>query len=191
MKTFQITLLAATISLGQAWGADDVGLPDAPAELLNQDQLLTILEVMNTTEIEQGEFALQHATHADLKAMAQRLVDDHTRSNLRLDELKRANFEPQTSDLSEQIGAQSGERLEALTNLEAAKFDCVFLSDQADQHQLAIQLVSRHLETPDVMNAPVDRFLNETLVNLESHGQSLQALLEQSICGDLTEEVTQ
>ena len=190
MKTFQVTLLAAALSIGHAWAADDVGLPATPMEMVNQDQLLTILEVMNTVEIEQAEFALQHAIHADLKALAQRLLDDHTRSNLRIDELKRADFEPQPSDISDQIAVQSGERSDALTNLEASKFDCVYLSDQSDLHQLASELVSRHVESPDAMSQPVKDFLDRTLVDIDSHSQSLQVLLEQSICQEIPAEAT-
>lgn len=191
MNTFQTTLLAAALSMSQAWAADDVGVPALPMEMVNQDQLLTILEIMNTVEIEQAEFALQHATHADLKALAQRLLDDHTRSNLRIEELKRADFEPQPSELSEQIAVQSGERSEALTNLEASKFDCVFLSDQFDLHQLALELVNRHVASPDAMSQPVQTFLDRTLGDLESHSQSLKALMDQGICQEITDEATQ
>lgn len=190
MKTFRTTLLAAALSVGQAWAADDVDLPNMPMELLNQNQLLTVLEIMSVGEIEQGEFALQHGTHADLKTLAQRFVDDHTRANKRLDELKRADFEPQTSDISDRIAMQSAERLEALTNLEASKFDCVYLSDQADQHELAFQLVSRHLETPDVTSEPVATFLDQMLVDIEAHGTSLELLLDQSICQEIPQAAT-
>ncbi len=186
MKTFQITLIAGALSLGQAWAADDVGVPSMPTELHNQDQLMQILETMSTGEIEQAEFALQHATHADIKSVAQQLVDDHTRSNLNIQELRRADTEPQPSELSEQLQVQSAERMEALTNLDAAKFDCVFLSNQLDQHELAINLVSRQLESSDVVTVPVLSFLENTLTELEHHSQSLNALLAQSICQDVS-----
>lgn len=190
MKIFQITVLASALSIGQAWAADDVGLPAMPSEPLNQDQLLTVLEALNTVEVEQAEFAIQHAANADLKALAQKLADEHTSSNERIEELKRADFEPQPSDLSEQIALQAGERLDGLTNLDDAKFDCVFLSDQADQHQLGIQLVGRHLESPDEMTEPVQEFLAETLTHLEGHSQTVQAMLEQTSCPEMSATAT-
>ena len=74
--------------------------------------------------------------------------------------------------------------------MDVANFDCVFINDQIGQHDRAMQLVNRQLQAPTALSEPVRTFLNQTLTELESHGEALQTLLEQDLCPEMQHTAT-
>jgi putative membrane protein len=100
-------------------------------------------------EVQMGNLALQKAQSADVKAFAQRMVTDHSKSNEELQQLVTAKG----LTLPAQLDGEHQAGLEHLTGLSGAEFDKAYMQHMVGDHEKAIGLVqtgSNSAQDPDI-----------------------------------------
>ena len=116
-------------------------------------------------EVQMGNLALQKAQNADVKAFAQRMVTDHTKSNEELVQLTTAKG----LTLPAQLDGEHKAGLDHLTALSGAEFDKAYMEHMVADHGKAVSLFttgSTSAQDPDIKN-----FAAKTLPTLQEHAR--------------------
>jgi putative membrane protein len=140
-------------------------------------QILQIVRSLNNAEIKQAEYVIDESNNAEVKSVAQSIINDHEQSNEKIDELVDGALSLDDSPLNETLATQAEATFEMLDELEGSQLDCRYLQAQIDQHELAIDTAKNDL-LPDAQNAGVKAFLTESAPKLEHHLMSAQAALD-------------
>ncbi len=118
-------IVAAALSLSACGDDDDDVIDDgtgdagdggdvAPAQLGNEEAL-ALVDVANEAQIEQSQLVLQHATTAQVRALAQTLLQAHTALDATLDtSIQQLGIAPQGGDVSEQVRTRAQQRTQQL-----------------------------------------------------------------------------
>ena len=121
-------------------------------------------------EIKIACLALQKSTNADVKAFAQRLVDDHSRSSEQL----KSTVQPSGIQVTDEISTEGRASVERLSQLSGAEFDRAFADHMVKDHEKAIsefEQASTSLEDPGLK-----AFAQQTLPTLQEHLQTARDL---------------
>jgi putative membrane protein len=122
-------------------------------------------------EIEGGKLALSKATHPDVKAFAQMLVDDHAKANIELATLAASKNVAVSSEPSMVAKA----KLKVLAMRETATFDKHFIKTMGvDAHEDTIKRFEK--ANRDAKDADVKAFVTKTLPTLQHHLQMAKDL---------------
>jgi len=98
-------------------------------------------------EIQSSQIALQRSQNADVRAFAQRMIDDHTRaSQVMMQSVQNAGITPPPPP---PLPADMAARLDMLRNASAADFDTVYLREQVMAHEMALALHQGCSTAPD------------------------------------------
>ncbi len=114
-------------------------------------------------EVQMGQMALDKSTDADVKKLAQRIVDDHTKANQTLTTLA----EGKHVTLPETPGADAKKQAASLKKLDGKKFDQSWAGTMMKDHKKAVVLfegASRKASDSDVKS-----FATATLPTLKDH----------------------
>lgn len=128
-------------------------------------------------EVKLGQLALDKSSNADVKKLAQRMVDDHTRANDDLQTLAQGKQVTLPSPPTDADPTTS-----ALKDEDGAKFDQVWTDMLVKNHQKAVELFTaekRQAQDPDVRN-----FAEKTLPVLNTHLEMARALQDQLALSD-------
>jgi putative membrane protein len=123
------------------------------------------------TEVDAGKAALGKATHPDVKAFAQMLIDDHTKANAELAGLAAGKnvklpTEPSMVDKA---------KLKVLGMREAANFDKHFIKTLGvDAHEDTIKRFEKEIK--DGKDADIKAYATKTLPTLQHHLQMAKDL---------------
>ena len=99
-------------------------------------------------EIESGRLAAEKASSADLKSFGQMLVTDHQKSTA---DLKTAAAEARPAvAVIPALEAEQQQMLDALRSASGAEFDRLFVDQQKQAHQKALDLLQRYSTEGDV-----------------------------------------
>jgi putative membrane protein len=122
-------------------GANDVAAAPAAAEFVSK------VAASDLFEIESGKLAAEKATSADVKSFAKMLVTDHSKSTA---DLKAAagKATPPIS-VNPALDAEKQAMLDLLKSTAAADFDRVFLDQQKQAHQKALDLLRQYESSGD------------------------------------------
>ncbi len=82
-------------------------------------------------EVQIGNLALQNAASAEVKAFAQRMVDDHSKANAELQQLATTKGLALPTELS----GEPKQMLDHLGSLHGADFDKAYMKDMVDDHE--------------------------------------------------------
>lgn len=120
-------------------------------------------------EIETSKLALTKSTAADIKAFAQRMIDDHTAANRELASIaKRKNLKVSTeAELTNKAKAF------VLKQRDGESFDEAYVKNQVNAHEQTIELFKKAAVSKDVELAA---FATATLPKLEHHLHDAQDL---------------
>jgi len=121
-------------------------------------------------EVEVATDALQHATNADVKAFAQKIVDDHTKANDKLAAIATSKDVTIPSEMQGEM-KQVKERLLKLTG---KSFDQAFVKQMVDDHTATIAKFED--ESANGTDAEVKAFVDEALPTLRDHLKMAQDL---------------
>ncbi|HYC03692.1 MAG TPA: DUF4142 domain-containing protein [Azospirillaceae bacterium] len=122
-------------------------------------------------EIAAGKLALQKAKHPEIKAMAQQLIDDHTKSAERMQEMA-SNYD---IDLPKSVGEKHEADMAKLSKLSGAEFDREWLRTQIDDHKMEIELFQAQASQQG-KQTPLNKFAQAQLPILQGHLQHAQSL---------------
>lgn len=120
------------------------------------------------TEVQAGQMVAGKSTNADVKAVAQKIVDDHTKAN---DELKTiasgkgitlpTDLDPKHKAMVDKMSAMSGDQM-----------DHAFLMNMMKDHKKDIALFQK--ESSNGKDADLKAFATKTLPVLQEHAKHVQ-----------------
>jgi putative membrane protein len=121
-------------------------------------------------EIRAGQLAAQKAQTDDVKRFGQRMVDDHTAMNSRLQKA----VQPKGVNLTQQLDKKNQEKIDSLSKKTGVDFDKSYMDDIVDHHKKDVD----HFEkaSKDAKDPSVKDFAATTLPTLREHLQSAQSI---------------
>ncbi|BDA86748.1 membrane protein [Aureimonas sp. SA4125] len=171
MSRAKVAALAASLILVSpafAQSQSDSSVPTIPESQIEPRKVATTFEFVatassgNAFEIEAATMALERATLPEVKALAQKMLDDHTAAQA---ELLAAGKESQT-DIAKPApdGEQQG-LLDKLGAADTAGFDALYVDSQVFAHQRMLALFKGYAEGSD----PLNQYAAKALPALQMH----------------------
>lgn len=114
-------------------------------------------------EVELGQLAVQKAASEDVKKFGQRMVDDHTRANQKLQEVA----EQKGIKLPDKLDAKDQATKARLEKLSGKQFDEAYMKDMVKDHTKDVNEFQR--EANDGKDPDVKSFAQTTLPTLQDH----------------------
>lgn len=127
----------------------------------------------NLAELKVAKLALDRGDSQQVKDLAGRLIEDHTKAG---DQLRQISQQEGFSLPSEPT-AQQKAAYDHLTKLSGAAFDDAFLKQMKTDHQNAVALFQR--ESTSAQDPQLRSFAAQTLPTLEHHQQMVQRQMHQ------------
>lgn len=121
-------------------------------------------------EIQMGQLALTKSDNDDVKALAQRIVDDHTQANAQL----KAIADRGRVALAAQPDAEAQRQAVRLRALDGSAFDQAWARAMVDDHEKALKLFRTEATRP--ADGDLRDFASATVPTLEAHLQAAQKL---------------
>lgn len=135
---------------------------------------VTTAGMAGLAEVEMGNLALQKAQNADVKAFAQRMVTDHTKSNEELQQLVTAKG----LTLPAQLDGEHKAGVDHLTGLSGAEFDKAYMQHMVADHDKAVAHFTSG--STNAEDADIKGFAAKSLPVLQEH-----ATLAKTVAGKL------
>jgi putative membrane protein len=170
------TLLLASLAcsaLAQTSASDSSSQSDTSHSMTrgNHDTMfMREAAAASLAEIQAGQIALRKASSAQVKQMAQRIIDDHTRANAQLMSIaQRKQVTLPTAPMPMQ--KQEAEHLDTLSG---ASFDQAYAQAMVQDHRKAIKLFG--MESQNGSDPDLKQFASTTLPALKQHMQMAEQI---------------
>lgn len=121
-------------------------------------------------EVQMGNLALQKSTSADVKAFAQRMVTDHSKSNGELQQLATTKGVALPAEVNEEYD----DILEDLAELNGTAFDKAYMQHMVDEHRKAVDLFTNGSTASQ--DTDLKAWAARTLPALQEHLQLAQTV---------------
>jgi putative membrane protein len=157
-QSVQQTDTATATTTGESGGTISA-LSDADKEFI------TKAGMGGMAEVQMGNLALQKATHADVKAFAQRMVTDHSKANDELSQLATAKGVALPTELAGDHKAA----FDHLSSLSGAEFDKAYMQHMVEDHDKDVAEFDK--ASTSATDADVKTWAGKTLPTLQSHQQ--------------------
>lgn len=128
----------------------------------------------NLAEISLGNVVIEKTTSAEVKALAEKLVEDHSK----VSELNRALHTKLGLDIPEQPSAEQQAKADKIKSESGAAFDAAFVAAQVEGHTKSVASAQKEISSgshPDV-KAFATEYLPKAQMHLE-HSKTTQAAL--------------
>jgi len=155
----------------QATPANAMSRPgDEPvAESLRDGQVLKLVDLANSGEIEQAKLALTKATDPQVKKFAAMMVKDHTKAKQQgMQFSKTAKVEQEDSAKAADLQTQGEQTLATLKSVEPTQFDGAYMMAQVAQHQAVLDMLSNTL-IPSATNPKLKSELEAMRTTVQQH----------------------
>lgn len=119
----------------------------------------------NNAEIEFGQLAMQKSDNDSILSYAQRMVDDHTAAQNRLDSIA----DDLDIQLSDSLDAAHSSLLDSLTMMDGFAFDSVYINSQVMDHQATRTLLQNHIDNGE--NDELVEYASDQLPVINMHLQ--------------------
>jgi putative membrane protein len=167
---------AATGASGQTGTAGTSGMTGTAGATLNDKDkdFVSAAERGGKAEVDVAQDATAHAENTDVKAFAQKLVDDHTKANAELEQFGLSHGVTTTAE----IEAKAKEAKERLAKLTGKNFDQAFIRQMVDDHQATIKTFED--ESKNGTDSDLKAWVDKTLPTLRDHlkmAENLQSKL--------------
>ncbi len=143
----------------------------APAALTDAE-FATRVAMSDLFEIESSRLAAQQAQDPEVKAFAQKMIDDHTKSSERLKGILGQSGAP--AQVPTQLDAPHQEKLARLKATRGKSFDAAYMEMQNEGHETAVALFTAYSKSGT--NGALKAFATEVLPIIEMHYQQAQKL---------------
>lgn len=141
----------------------DAAQSSAAAGKMSDDAFARKAAEGGLAEVELGQLAAQKASNADVKAFAQKMVDDHTKVN---DQLKQVAAQ-QNIQLPAQLSAKDKAEKARLEKLSGQAFDRAYMKNQVMDHKKDIAAFQQ--EATNGRDEAIKSFAQQTLPTLHEH----------------------
>jgi putative membrane protein len=179
MKTRELVLgallIGATPAFAQQTGNPAVAAPDTPKTDVAQagadhpntvDQLVARqLQIGGAAEVDLGKLAGSRAKSPAVKDFAKRMVDDHSKTNSRLESLAKANRADRPRGAASDPDAVAVRA--QLEKLNGAEFDAAYIAAQVGDHQKTVHLLEHEIGSGQ--DVKMKAFAQETLPGVMRH----------------------
>ena len=153
----------------------------AHAAAPNDAQIAATVVAANTVDVDAGKQAESKTTNKDVKAFANRRVNDHTAVNTQAVALvQKLHVTPQENDTSKSLREGGAATLKKLQGLSGAAFDKAYVDNEVAYHQTVIDALDKTL-IPNASNAELKTLLvnvRPSFVAHLEHAKHLQAALK-------------
>ena len=169
-----LTAVAAQAQTAPATSAPATSMPAqaTPAAEITDAAVFTAKAASsNMFEIEEGKAALTNSQNADIKAFAQKMIDDHSKAG---DAMKTA-ADKQGVPVPPQMNADDRAKLDALKS--APDFDKTYVADQVAAHDSAVTLFANYAK--DGGDGALKQFAADTLPTLKQHQDMIHKIAGQ------------
>jgi putative membrane protein len=138
-------------------------------EKIEADDFVDDASAKGIAEVEAGKLALQKSTSADVKAFAQKMIDDHSKANAELTAIAK------TKKLEVATEAELKNKAKAfiLKQRDGESFNEAYANNQVMAHEEAIKLFKQGIHTDDT---DINAYAKKTLPKLEHHLRMAQEL---------------
>jgi len=171
----QSTAAPAASQGGEATPAAPSG---SAAQAPSDEEIISIVTIIDNAEIEQGRLALEKAQSPRVREYATAMIEKHTASKDEAAQIAATNeLTPETSALSSELQAKGADTLQTLRATEPAAFDRAYIQAQVQQHREFLDLLDQRL----LPNADNEALLHELQAIRDSvrehlkHAQDLAA----------------
>ena len=175
MKTW-LNLLLATVAL-TPWTAIHAA-KNGPTDA----EIAAIVVTANQIDIDAGRLATERARSADVKALAERMVIDHTGVNKSATELvQKLHVTPVASPTSKSLQQEGDNNLANLHRLQGQAFDQAYVAHEVTYHRQVIDALDKTL-IPNAQNAELKDLLvkvRPAFVSHLEHAKHVQAGLDE------------
>ena len=152
-----------TVAFGGLVYADTI-----PANPPTDSQIIKIVIAANHEEIDTSQL-LKKSNNRALKALANRMVKDHTQSIAEMKKLaKNIGLAPEQSKASEDIKKDAAAKVTELEKLNGAKFDKVYINSLVGDHEALLKTFDTTL-IPSSKNAQLTALLKKTKAVVQDH----------------------
>ncbi|HET7287914.1 MAG TPA: DUF4142 domain-containing protein, partial [Pyrinomonadaceae bacterium] len=150
----------------------------AGAQGVNDAQIASIVVTANQVDIDAGKLAQSTSANAEVKALAERMITDHTAVNKSATELvAKLKVTPQDNPTSQSLKAGRDKNLAYLKTLKGAAFDKAYVDHEIAYHQQVIDALDKTLlpgATNDELKALLIKVRPAFVAHLE-HAKHLQS----------------
>jgi putative membrane protein len=123
-------------------------------------------------EVELGKMAVEKAQNADVKAFAQKMVDDHSKAGEELGKLA----EQKNVKLPTDVMPTHKELMDKLSKLSGAEFDKEYVKIMVEAHKKDVTAFENASKTAG--DADVKEFATKTLPTLKMHLEMIQGIAD-------------
>lgn len=146
--------------------------PPASGQYLSEEQTVGFFEAVSDGEIENAQLALERSKNEDVRAFAQRMIDEHGEARRKLDGL---GIKSSVSDERRRVLDKSRMTNARLKRLEGAQFDRAYLSSEIEEHKAALEKIDRKI-SPNVSRGEIGSFVSDQRPVMESHLEEARRL---------------
>jgi len=171
---FAAVLAATSLPAATAFSQGNPPQPGAEAKgaaLAKEDrEFINKAGLAGLYEVRVGQLAAQRAQSSDVKQLAQKIVDEHTAVNVRLQKLA----QQKGLSLPSQLDKKHQDKIDSLSKKTGVDFDKAFVDEMIDDHKSHIDdfdKAAKESKEPDMKE-----FAAATLPTLREHLQTAQAL---------------
>ncbi len=134
------------------------------SEMTNEDkEFVTMAGLGGLAEVQMANLALQKATNADVKAFAQRMSTDHSKSNGEIAEFATAKG----LALATELDGDPESALEHLSSLSGAEFDKAYMQHVIEDHERDVAAFDK--ASTSASDADLKAWAGRTLPTLKEH----------------------
>ena len=178
-----LTALAAFVLLVVAMGCASSRQAEAGAAKsgeLSDAQIAAIVTTANQIDIDNGNLALENASHEEVKQFAERMIADHTSVNEAAVELvTRLGVTPEETDTSRGLEKSAEQTRAKMRSLSGEEFDDAYVENEVAYHEAVLQMLDEQL-IPAAQNEELKSMLKSVrpafVAHLE-HARSIQSSL--------------
>lgn len=143
----------------------NVAQPPASGQYLSEAQAAGFFEAVSNGEIEAARLALERSKNEDVRAYAQRMIDEHGGAKQKLDGfgVRRA-----VSDERRRVLDKSKANVTRLKRLHGAQFDRAYMASEIEDHQMALEKIDQRI-VPNAKSDEFGNFARDQRPVIESH----------------------
>jgi putative membrane protein len=145
---------------------EKTGLKEGKSQLSSTDQtFVTKAAEGGMAEVEMAKLAKKNSESTDVQAFAQKMIDDHSKANEKLEKIASAK----DAKLPTDPGAEHQKQLDELKALSGAKFDEKYMKMQVEGHEKMHALMEQQVKSGN--DPDLKAFAKETLATVEEHAK--------------------
>jgi putative membrane protein len=141
------------------------------AQAPNDAQIAHIVVTANQVDIDAGKLAAKHAKSAEVKALGQQMVTDHSAVNKQAVALAtKLEVKPEDNATSQSLKSGGDANVKKLKTLKGNAFDKAYVDQEVAYHQAVLDAIDKTL-IPNAKNAELKALIEKVRPAIDGHLQ--------------------